>query len=218
MPCVKRNRLTRPGPEITRSLSTRPWTRDRSSTSASSRGVRAAKSACPASDGDGTNRPLTLWSSASPSPVPAAMSAALPVGTAMPSCSTASSSRLEHRHRVRHRLEIVQELHRASPSRSATTRGVRQPGHVGQPRHQTGHRTGDAEQTASTAARPVSSRNVSDDVVEAVEVERGVFADDLRGAAGRVRAERARAASSCRRRRRRGACAQMIATIRNRPA
>ena len=49
--CVKRKRLTRPGPEITRSFSTRPRSRVISATNSSSRGVRAAKSACPPSVG-----------------------------------------------------------------------------------------------------------------------------------------------------------------------
>ena len=50
-----------------------------------SRSVRAAKSAWPASDADGMNRPSTLCRNASPRPVPAAITAMWPPLSASPS-------------------------------------------------------------------------------------------------------------------------------------
>ena len=58
----------------------------------SSRDVLAAKSAWPPSDAPGTRRPSTLRRSASPRPVPAARTAALPRRDGRPACSDASSS------------------------------------------------------------------------------------------------------------------------------
>src|SRR5688500_15194316 len=81
-----------PGPEITISTPTRPKIRVSSRAISISRGVRAAKSACPPSDGAGTKRPSTLCSSATPRPVPAAITAAFPPGSARPCCSVSISS------------------------------------------------------------------------------------------------------------------------------
>ena len=76
--------FTRPRPDTTPSTSARPtrWIRARSTSM--SRSFRAAKSAWPPSDGDGTKRPSTWCSNASPRPVPAAISAMLPPRSASP--------------------------------------------------------------------------------------------------------------------------------------
>ena len=74
-----------------------------------SRVVRAAKSAWPPSEGDGTSAPPLLTSSASPRPVPGAMSDTLPSGFAVPAWSVRSSSARQHRDRVGHGSQIVQQ-------------------------------------------------------------------------------------------------------------
>ena len=84
--------FARPGPDTTRSISTRPYSLVNASASACSSALRGAKSTCPPSDARGTSRPSTFGSSAMPSPVPAAISATLPPGSGRPSCSTSISS------------------------------------------------------------------------------------------------------------------------------
>ena len=190
---------------MTRSLSTRPWMRESSSTSASSRGVRAAKSAWPPSEGDGTKRPSTLCSSASPRPVPAAISAALPVGTAMPSCSTASSSGSSTGTASAMASRSLSEPHRAPSSRRRRRDASAIHGTLVS--RATSPVTGPATpmHTASTVGCPVSSRNVSTMSSRlsksSVAYSRTTCADGPVASA----AEQTRAASSCRRRRRREA-------------
>ena len=106
---VTRYRFTSPGPDRTPSTSARPARSMRARSTSMPRSLLAAKSACPPSDGDGTKRPLTLCNNASPRPVPAAMSAMLPPRRASPALDGMELGRLQHRHRVSHRLEIVQE-------------------------------------------------------------------------------------------------------------
>ena len=114
----------------------------------------------PPSDGDGTNRPSTLCSSASPRPVPAAISAMLPPRSASPCLQHVQlRTSLQHRHRVA-----------PSPGdRSAATRGgmpKRLRRRRASTRHGTlvscaassDHRTGDAEARRVDRVAPVDRR------------------------------------------------------------
>ena len=89
--CVNACRLTSPGPETTSSRETRPRSAANAAANASSRGVRAAKSACPPSEAIGISRPPTRCRPASPSPVPGAISAALPRAAETPGRRATSS-------------------------------------------------------------------------------------------------------------------------------
>ncbi len=76
---------------MTSSTDARPRRRVRSRRSVTSRSVRAAKSAWPASAACARYRPSTQLRTAWPRPVPAAITAMLPLETGRPACSTRTS-------------------------------------------------------------------------------------------------------------------------------
>ena len=178
-----------------------------------SRGVRAPQSACPPSDAPGTNRPSMLCSSASPSPVPAAITAALPPDCATPCCSTASSSGLEHRHRVRHRFEVVEDVH--APQRRAAVIAAASTSHGTLVSRATWSVTAPATPNVAAAMpRALDAarlQELADHRHQAVVVERDELADlDRPRPLGRAR-RTVRAASWCRRCRPRAAWGPIIA-------
>ena len=87
---------------------------------------------------------------------------------------------LEQRHRVGHRLEVVEERDRAVVEALGQARGVHEPGDVGQAGDQAGHRArgADARGVHGLIADVVEER--VHHLAEAVEVERGELADDER--------------------------------------
>ena len=206
--CVTRWMLTRPGPDTTCSTSARPNRSIRSRSSTISRSVRAAKSACPPSDGDGTKRPSTLWRSASPRPVPAAMSAmlpprpsALPAARALPtSCSTGTAYAIACR--------SFSRLHAAHAERGGDALRVDAPRHVGQlgrrRRSPVRRRRSTPIRIAVPALVASSSRNAA--IIDGRSSKSSVVKRARRSAADAPRPDRtARAASWCRRCRRRAA-------------
>ncbi len=86
---------------------------------------------------------------------------------------------LEHRHGVRHRFEIVQERNGAVEP-LADRCGVGDPGHVDHPRDEPIDRARDAEDGGANAGRARLVEERGDQIIQAVEVERRVFADDPR--------------------------------------
>ena len=91
-----------------------------------------------------------LRSIPSPRPVPAAMTATLPLAILAPSCRTASSSPLEHRDRVRHRLEVVEQAD-AAEAVPHHLRRVDAPRDVGQLRNLIRYRARNAERRSLDA-------------------------------------------------------------------
>jgi hypothetical protein len=115
-------------------------------------------------------RPSTLSSSASPRPVPAAMTAPLQDGELVP---------FEHRDRRRHRFQIVQDVHVAEACAWADLRRVDQPGHVRHARNLIGHRAGNAERRGFDVLRidVVRFQELANHRDEAAVVERDEFPD-----------------------------------------
>ena len=84
--------------------------------------------------------------------------------------------RLEDRHRVGHRFQVVQQLDGAVAEPVRDDGCVRQPWHVGEPCHQAGNRSRDTDTDGVNLAHAGVIEKGRDDVVEAVEVERRVLA------------------------------------------
>ena len=113
---------------------------------------------------DGTKRPSTLCSSASPRPVPAAISAMLPPRSASPSCSTCTSDSPQHRDRVRHRLEIVEQRRRAecrTPRRRCARRRATARWSAARPRRSPARRRRSTRRSIARASSPSSVRNAA---------------------------------------------------------
>ena len=151
--CVKVWRLTRPGPETTSSSATRSCRAESTATSSSSRGLRAAKSVCPPSEGTGISRSPTAWRPASPRPVPGAISAAFPPATGVPGWMTANSWAASSGTAQAHRLEVVEQADGRDAQTAADLGAVDHPRHVGQCRDVGAHRAGDAETGCHDLAR-----------------------------------------------------------------
>jgi hypothetical protein len=100
--------------------------------------------------------------------------------------------RLEHRDRVRHRFEVVQDVHAPQPRRRGDRRRVDHPGHIRQPRDLVGHRAGHAERRRLDGARLDAARleELANHRRQVVVVERDELAGfDPPRALGRPREE-----------------------------
>ena len=97
--------------------------------------------------------------------------------------------RSEHRHGVRHGLQIVEDGHRASAKRAGQARGVGAPWHVDHPGGQAVNDAGDAEADRVHRAHARLTRERLNQRFDAVEVQRDVLTDDFGGRADAVPAK-----------------------------
>ena len=158
---------------MTTSLPTRPKIGVRASTSCISLGVRAAKSAWPPSDAPdvvkhrftqagarGDDRGVASWR----------RDALL---------QHRELARLERRHRVRERLEIVDDDRLSQASRLRDLFALNEPGNVRETRHLIGNRAGDAEAGGGDRARLHVARaeELAHHLLEPAVLERDELAD-----------------------------------------
>ena len=131
-------------------------------------------------------RPSTLCSSAWPRPVPAAISADVAAAQRLALLQHVRLRLAQHRHRVRQRLEIVQQRDARDPERRRDPARVDEPRHVGDLHRLVDHRPGDAEarrlDRAVRARASVASavQELRDHRLQIGIVERAERADDDR--------------------------------------
>ena len=112
-------------------------------------------------------------------PVPAAITAAFPPGTAMPCCNTANSDGSYNRHRVSQRLEVVDHFDAFQPQSGGYSLAVNEPRDVRQSRHLIGDRAGDADARGRDGARIdfPRTKELAHHRLEPVVVERDELTD-----------------------------------------